>query len=230
MSLALAGLAADAIGWHGKLPVAGDFVTRRLPSGFVDAWDGWLSSGLAALRQSDPDGWLEQYLASPAWRFVMTPQFLPGPLDGLTWAGVMIPSVDRVGRYYPLTLATRLQRLPDAQPEQAGLWSWLHRLEDLAVDAMQDDWSIEQLDTTLLRMGPPQAAAELTSLPGGSNPWSHFYAACVPASSATARGQSGGSCVWYSGSGLDATRLLVSQDLDDAVMALWRVTPVHTKP
>jgi type VI secretion system protein ImpM len=211
------------VGCHGKLPVAGDFVTRRLPANFVDAWDNWLSDGLAALHQSDPDGWLEQYLASPAWRFVITPKFLPAPLEGLAWAGVVIPSVDRVGRYYPLTLATRLYHLPGTQPEQAGLWSWLHRLEDVAVDAMQDDWAIEQLDTVLLHLGPPQAALEVAELPDGSNPWTDFYAACKgPPGSVAALAPDRGRCVWYSGSGLQAVRLLVSQGLDARVMALWR--------
>lgn len=210
-------LASEAVGWHGKLPVAGDFLTRRLPAGFVDAWDGWLSAGLAALRQRDAQHWLEPYLASPAWRFAVTPGFLPGALGDMAWAGVMIPSVDRVGRYYPLTLAIRLSGPVQEPLAQAGLWSWLHRLEDLAVDAMQDDWAVEQLEAELLRLGPPQTASEAAGLPGGTHAWTSFFAAGLAAPSA----QGAGCCVWYSGAGLEATRLLVSQALDDSVMGLW---------
>lgn len=209
-------LVTEAVGWHGKLPVAGDFVTRRLHAGFVEAWDGWLSGGLAALRQRDAQHWLEHYLASPAWRFVITQQFLPGPLGLAAWGGVMIPSVDRVGRYYPLTLAARLHSLPCVHQQQAGLWSWLHQLEDVAVDAMQDDWSIEQLDAVLLRLGLPQPAEPVPGHPEEGGPWTPFFSACLDAVQAGA-----GRCVWYSGAGLQATRLMVSQGLDESVLGLW---------
>ena len=207
----------EAVGWHGKLPVAGDFVTRRLHSGFVDAWDDWLSSGLAALRERDPAHWLQHYLASPAWRFVLTPGFMPSPLHALAWAGVMIPSVDRVGRYYPLTLAVRLSAIPAAPQAQAALWSWLHQLEDLAVDAMQDDWSIEELDAQLLRLGQPQASAFSHSPLDGSGPWASFFAACLTPSAATG----GGRCVCFSGAGLQDTRLLLAQGRDASATGLW---------
>jgi hypothetical protein len=40
------------------------------------------------------------------------------------------------------------------------LLGWLHRLEDVAVDAMHDDWSIDELDEALEDLPPPVAAAE----------------------------------------------------------------------
>src|SRR5262249_2958329 len=99
-----------AAGWHGKLPTLGDFATRRLAADFVHSWDAWLSEQLPALRQQ-PD-WLEAYLASPSWRFLLMPGVLPGPSGETAWAGVLMPSVDRVGRYYPMTLAQPLPALP----------------------------------------------------------------------------------------------------------------------
>ena len=68
-----------AIGWHGKLPTVGDFATRRLDTNFVGVWDDWLSAGLAKLRGQDESHWLDAYLSSPTWRFLMTPGFLPAP-------------------------------------------------------------------------------------------------------------------------------------------------------
>ena len=68
------GAAQPAVGWHGKLPTVGDFATRRLDGNFVSAWDDWLCAGLARLRADDPQHWLEAYLASPTWRFVVTGQ------------------------------------------------------------------------------------------------------------------------------------------------------------
>ncbi len=44
--------------------------------------------------------WLDLYLTSPAWRFVCAGGAC-GPRPAI---GLMVPSVDRVGRYFPLTL------------------------------------------------------------------------------------------------------------------------------
>lgn len=147
-------------GWYGKLPTLGDFASRRLDAGFVDAWDQWLGDGLAAQREQLGDGWLDAYLGSPVWRFVLMPGVLPGG-DGTTaLAGVLMPSVDKVGRYFPLTLVTQLPALPRSTAEIEALLGWLHQLEDVAVDAMHDDWSIDELDAALQGLPPPVEAAD----------------------------------------------------------------------
>ena len=55
-----------------------------------------------------------------------------------------MPSVDRVGRYFPLTVARARgaaeTRLPAA---------WLRALEGVAVAALQADWSAERFDMEL---------------------------------------------------------------------------------
>jgi type VI secretion system protein ImpM len=63
----------EAPGWHGKLPTLGDFASRRLEPAFVEAWDGWLAAGMLALREAEPGSWLDAYLESPSWRFVLMP-------------------------------------------------------------------------------------------------------------------------------------------------------------
>lgn len=168
-------LLPDPVGWFGKLPSLGDFASRRLAPEFIEAWDGWLSSGLSAWQASVPEGWLQAYLAGPSWRFIAMPGVLPGRCASLAWAGVLMPSVDRVGRYFPFTLAQPLAQLP-AEPTQAGaLLSWLHRLDDLAVDALHEDWSPDQLETALAREGaaPPEPVPDAIfscPLPGLADP------------------------------------------------------------
>ena len=142
-----------AAGWHGKLPTLGDFATRRLAPEFIEAWDHWLSDGLAAMRLQ-PD-WLEAYLASPSWLFLLMPGALPGKVGEQAWIGVLMPSVDRVGRYYPLTLAHPLASVPTSRDELDALWQWTVRLDEAAGDALHDDWSIETLEAQLLRIGTP---------------------------------------------------------------------------
>ena len=138
----------NAPGWHGKLPALGDFASRRLEPAVVARWDGWLAEGLDGLRQADPAGWLDAYLASPSWRFLL----LPGVLDGRCWAGVLMPSVDRVGRYYPFSI---LQALAPPPAQVEPLLRWLHELDDVAADALHDDWDPERLDAALAQLAPP---------------------------------------------------------------------------
>jgi len=89
-------------GWFGKIPALGDFVTRRLPPTFVDPWDAWLSAELVAARRALADAWPSAYRQTPIWRFALT----AGAIDQARWLGVLIPSFDRVGRQFPLTIAT----------------------------------------------------------------------------------------------------------------------------
>lgn len=148
-----AGLAPP--GWHGKLPSLGDFASRRLDAGFIEAWDAWLAAGLLALRETQPDTWLDAYLGSPSWRFLLMPGVLPGAAGTQAWCGVLMPSVDRVGRYFPLTLVLPLGAGPASVQEGAALWPWLERLDELARDALHGDWTAERLEDELARMTMP---------------------------------------------------------------------------
>jgi hypothetical protein len=112
---------------------------------------------------------------------------------------------------------SQLHAIPANHHAQAGLWSWLHRLEDLAVDAMQDDWSIEQLDTELLSLGSPDRAGPILGQLNEDGPWVSFFDACLNSRSPSSDGR----CVWYSGSGLQATKIIVTERRDDSVAALW---------
>jgi type VI secretion system protein ImpM len=93
------------VGFYGKLPSHGDFLRRRVSDGFVDAWDGWLRECLAASQAALGGRWLDVYLTSPAWRFACA----AGACGPLPVIGVVAPSVDQVGRYFPLTLVAELR-------------------------------------------------------------------------------------------------------------------------
>jgi type VI secretion system protein ImpM len=160
-------------GWHGKLPSLGDFASRRLDASFIEPWDGWLAAGLLALREARPDNWLADYLASPSWRFLLMPGVLAGEAGTQAWAGVLMPSVDRVGRYFPLTLVQPLGAGPASTQQLAGVWYWLSRLDELAQDALYEDWTADRLEEELARMAlpevsPPPAADPLTPASDGS--------------------------------------------------------------
>lgn len=146
---------APAAGWFGKLPATGDFVSRRLPPEFVNAWDTFLGNAVAGSKALLGSTWLEHYLASPIWQFVAFP-----PLCGAgAWAGLMMPSVDRVGRYFPLTICSRLRSIPDSREGADSLLDWLGTLEGAALGALDPDASVEDLEQALQRQ------AELSPLP-----------------------------------------------------------------
>jgi type VI secretion system protein ImpM len=80
------------------------------------------------------------------------PGVMPGQAGRQAWAGVLMPSVDRVGRYFPFTLAQPLAAGPATAAQTQGLWSWLARLDELARDALFDDWTAERLEQELARL------------------------------------------------------------------------------
>lgn len=138
-------------GWFGKLPILGDFAQRRLPHDVVERWDAWLQAGITDSRAALGEAWLDNYLTAHVWHFVL----MPGVLGPHAWAGVWMPSVDRVGRYFPLTL---LAPLP---PEQAlgsstsALGNWLLALEDIARLGLRLEHDISPLEDALTSLGPP---------------------------------------------------------------------------
>jgi type VI secretion system protein ImpM len=159
--------AHTAAAWYGKLPTLGDFASRRVGPSFIEPWDAWLAGNMATWRAAD-DLWLQCYLAGPSWRFLLAPDALaPG---SPAMAGVLMPSVDNVGRYFPLTLVQPLARLPANEGATQALLTWLHRLDDLAVDAMQDDWPITQLESELEQLGLPPSEGEAAHLPSWAHP------------------------------------------------------------
>jgi type VI secretion system protein ImpM len=97
-----------AAGWYGKLPGLGDFAMRRLPPNFVEQWDAWLQVGLHDMphaRRACDDGAL-----APVRRFWLS----PGVVDALAWGGLLMPSTDRAGRRFPLTVAQPMPTLAQA--------------------------------------------------------------------------------------------------------------------
>ena len=81
-------------GFYGKLPDQGDFVGRRLSGAFVQAWDAWLQGCMAHCREALGAAWERLYQDAPVWRFLLA----PGGCGAPAWAGLVQPSVDRVGR------------------------------------------------------------------------------------------------------------------------------------
>ncbi|RFU48333.1 type VI secretion system-associated protein TagF [Paraburkholderia sp. DHOC27] len=135
-------------GWYGKLPSLGDFVTRRLPDEFVQPWDAWLCARLLDVQQALGERWLSMYLSCPVWRFFAMPGAL-GEAQRECWTGVLMASVDRVGRHFPLTIATALPAAPATSAEIDIVWQWLSDIEGVALAALDFEHTVSQLDQAL---------------------------------------------------------------------------------
>ena len=128
-------------GLFGKLPAHGDFVQRNLPADFVSVWDEWLQHYIAGSQEQIGENWLEIYLTSPIWRFMLS----EGAVDGLSWVGIMLPSVDKIGRYFPLSIITQI---PSHLCSLEFLLSnniWIERIEELALQALNGDLTADEL-------------------------------------------------------------------------------------
>lgn len=144
-----------AVGLFGKLPARGDFVRLGLSGDFVAAWDDWLQDVIAASRARMGADWLPAFLEAPVWRFALA----PGVAGAQAASGVWLPSVDRVGRYFPLTLAAML---PAASP------AWLDACEEAGRAALDEAAAPEEVLRRLPLPTPDAAAVP----PAGSLWWS----------------------------------------------------------
>lgn len=122
-------------GAFGKLPALGDFLRMDLPQGFIDPWDRWLQQGMLDVKAALGEAWQDCYFSAPIWRFNLS----PGLVGAAPVMGVMMSSVDRVGRQFPLTLASPM---PDGT---APLCDHLlsvpvfEALDEIALAALEDD-------------------------------------------------------------------------------------------
>ena len=150
---AAAGIVA---GFYGKLPARGDFVRSALPRDFTDPWDAWLQSVIAGSRTDMGEDWLPAFLESPVWRFA-----LPAGLCGARGAlGLMLPSVDRAGRYFPLGFAV-LCDIGPSTAEAPAATAWLDRCEDAGRAALEQDAAPERIAAMLDPPALPPAATSL---------------------------------------------------------------------
>lgn len=140
-------------GLFGKLPSRGDFVVRRLDAACREGLDTWLQAGIATSRRQMGDDWLDAYLNAPVWRFVLGADVCgSAPL-----AGVLMPSVDRVGRYFPLVLAAQLPGRKRPQDLYRTAADWYAALEDLVLTALQDGTDLAAFDEAVGVLGLPAA-------------------------------------------------------------------------
>lgn len=124
---------------YGKLPARGDFIARDFDKTFLNPWDEWLRQAILASRDTLAEHWLDIYLTSPVWRFALS----AGSCGPDTILGVLIPSVDKVGRYFPLTVGRALAPGLELTGVIAQASSWYRAIEALALAALDPEFNLE---------------------------------------------------------------------------------------
>lgn len=157
-------------GLFGKLPGKRDFIAVNAPAAFLSVYEKWLQGGLTASRLELGARWQEAFLNAPIWRF-----WLGSAFCGHTVAGAFMPSVDGVGRYFPLTVFAiagpgAAIPPPELDPQEA----WFARLEDFLLQALEAEASFETVSQRLAGLPVPNDAllapppAEMVRLSDGT--------------------------------------------------------------
>ena len=150
----------SAVGFIGKMPGHGDFVegggafeTRR-------ALLDWARGGLAAGRQArGPNAFVDDFLVMPIWRFALA----PGLLTRAAAVGAICPSVDAVGRAFPLIIVAQMAGVVPAQAFAAHA-AWFDDAQALLLEALAPDMTAADLEARLPAINPvgpsPQGAVD----------------------------------------------------------------------
>lgn len=149
-------------GMFGKLAAKRDFIAQYAPRAFLDVWEPWMQSSMSASRQTLRASWQEAYLTAPIWRYWLGPE-----ICGAAVLGAFMPSLDGVGRHYPLTVFASTG--PDAQippPDIDVQDGWFAAAEAFLLATLDRDASFEQISGTLEQFPPPTAPAD-TAIPAG---------------------------------------------------------------
>jgi type VI secretion system protein ImpM len=145
-------------GLFGKLPARGDFVRENLPRDFTDPWDAWWQRGFAEMQRRPRDVWQAAWLEAPVWRFLLP----PGLCGRNGVLGLWMPSVDKAGRYSPLTLAA--VAAGDWAPHAGAMTSFLTSAEEAGRDALEHDLPpaelLRRIEAAFVAVGTPTGEAD----------------------------------------------------------------------
>lgn len=145
-------------GAFGKLPALGDFLRMDLPQGFIDPWDRWLQQGILTARAALGERWQDCYFSAPIWRFNLS----AGLVGAAPVMGVMMSSVDRVGRQFPLTLAALMPDGNAALLDHFLSVPTFETLDDIALSALEDSMTRDALREALGAVSAPARPTNLS--------------------------------------------------------------------
>jgi type VI secretion system protein ImpM len=148
-------------GLFGKLPAKRDFVAANAPRQFLEPWEAWLQTGVATSRQVLGPQWSDVYNRAPIWRF-----WLGADLCGEATIGVFMPSVDAVGRSFPLSLFVGEGEYSLPPPELDSNGPWFDAAEAILLDALDPDATLEAVAEKAASMPMPALEIRASQVDG----------------------------------------------------------------
>jgi type VI secretion system protein ImpM len=151
-------------GLFGKLPARRDFIAHAVPRGFLRAWESWLEKSMSEGRAMlGARAWEETFRAAPIWRF-----WLGSDICGEAILGAFMPSMDAVGRYFPLTLIGVPQGETLAPPNIDPRHAWFEKIENILLSALEPNMSLDTILEDISKLTKSDACAASTA--GGAEP------------------------------------------------------------
>lgn len=149
---------------YGKTPVRGDFIDRRAPDDFVERWHEWCAGGLALAKETLGGRYAEFYSCAPIWRFALD----AGICGAAPAIGIMSPSADSVGRFFPLTLfSLGATEIGSAQSLLANL-DWFDDAERLILQIFGAKADLDIFFAAADAIAPPEFVEKSPPLAGDS--------------------------------------------------------------
>lgn len=148
-------------GLFGKIGAKRDFIAIATPRRFLEVWEPWVQAGLSASRHQLGSGWQQAFLTAPVWRF-----WLGAAISGTTVAGAIMPSLDGVGRYYPLTVHAVTDEGASLPPPSIDPQDeWFGQAETYLLSTLERAATFEQISDALDLLAVPRLRA-----PGADGP------------------------------------------------------------
>jgi len=154
----------DGVGIYGKLPSKRDYVALHVGAPVLAVIEDWLQAGVAASKRQMGERWQDAFLTMPLWRFWLGEQ-----VAGTWCVGSLMPSMDGVGRYFPLTIVSQGQPGELMPPPRCDSpEKWFAQAEARLLSALEPG---QRADPIELIRGLPSARSTLDPWPvGGSRP------------------------------------------------------------
>jgi type VI secretion system protein ImpM len=196
-------------GLFGKLPAKRDFIALFAPRALLDKWEPWMQAAISASRQSLNANWQQAFLTAPIWRF-----WLGADICGTTVIGAFMPSLDGVGRYYPLTLfAVADAAAPIAPPDLDAQDAWFAAGEEFLLATLDRDVAYDAITRALDQLAAPACkgkgelpeglallAGDAVAAPAAGQP---FHELCASLRAANHAGTSAAASFWWTLGGDD---------------------------
>lgn len=138
------------IALFGKLPAKRDFVARGVPNVVLERIEPWLQEAMAQSRETLGEAWTVHYLGAPLWRF-----WWSRSVCGVGTVGALMPSVDGVGRYFPLLALAFAPDGTDFPIPGLRDAAWYEAVEAALLSALVADGTLSALVDRLAHLPPP---------------------------------------------------------------------------